>query len=111
MQADYFVGEFQPVTQPRQSNRHAPKADACRLASRPAALLAMLRATPRQLARTPLADLGIWNEGLTLALRRERNKSTAGHWSYDLNRHIALKRARDRVRAEIASRAGGRLRK
>ena len=31
-------------------------------------------------------------------LERERMKGLAGHWSYDLNRHIALKQAFDRLR-------------
>ncbi len=30
-------------------------------------------------------------------IRRERQKGLARHWSYDLNRHIALKQARDRI--------------
>lgn len=37
-------------------------------------------------------------------LRRERHKGVCRHWSYDLNRHIALKQALDRLRAaELAS--------
>ena len=32
-------------------------------------------------------------------LRRERLKGASRHWSYDLNRHIALKQALDRLRA------------
>jgi hypothetical protein len=34
-------------------------------------------------------------------LERERLKGANGHWSYDLNRHIALKSALDDVRARI----------
>jgi hypothetical protein len=30
---------------------------------------------------------------LQRALRAERNRGISGHWSYDLNRHIALKQA------------------
>ena len=30
---------------------------------------------------------------LTRALRAERNRGRAGHWTYDLNRHIALYQA------------------
>ena len=30
-------------------------------------------------------------------LARERNKGVARHWAYDFNRHITLKRARDRL--------------
>ena len=35
---------------------------------------------------------------LERALRAERNKARSGHWTYDLNRHIALRQA---YRAEI----------
>ena len=31
------------------------------------------------------------------SLRRERQKGIDRHWSYDLNRHIALKQALDRL--------------
>lgn len=34
---------------------------------------------------------------LTRLIERERLKGTNGHWSYDLNRHIALKQALDRL--------------
>ncbi len=30
-------------------------------------------------------------------LERERQKGLSRHWAYDLNRHIALKQARDRI--------------
>jgi hypothetical protein len=33
------------------------------------------------------------------ALNRERQKGLRRHWSYDLNRHIALKQAFDLIRA------------
>lgn len=51
---------------------------------------------------------------LETALRAERRKARAGHWSYDLNRHIgllqALKAERLRVRSAggVAVGAGGR---
>ena len=35
-------------------------------------------------------------------LERERLKGSRRHWSYDLNRHIALKQARDRLREPAA---------
>ncbi|MEJ5018734.1 cytoplasmic protein [Ochrobactrum vermis] len=34
---------------------------------------------------------------LTRLMERERQKGVCGHWSYDLNRHIALKQAFDRI--------------
>lgn len=37
------------------------------------------------------------------ALRRERCNGLTRHWSYDLNRHIALKQALDRLQAGEAS--------
>ncbi|MYZ48371.1 DUF6477 family protein [Propylenella binzhouense] len=45
---------------------------------------------------------------LARALRAERNRARAGHWTYDLNRHIALHQAQ-RAEAERLSalRAGG----
>ncbi len=42
---------------------------------------------------------------LNHALRRERQKARSGHWTYDLNRHIALLQA---YRAEL--RALGKMR-
>lgn len=35
-------------------------------------------------------------------IERERLKGMGGHWSYDLNRHIALKQALDRIRGAIS---------
>ncbi len=36
---------------------------------------------------------------LARLIERERLKGLRGHWSYDLNRHIALKQALDRLEA------------
>lgn len=36
---------------------------------------------------------------LARALRAERNRGRAGHWTYDLNRHIALRQAYSAERA------------
>ena len=38
---------------------------------------------------------------LARALRAERNRGRAGHWTYDLNRHIALKQAYLAERREL----------
>lgn len=35
------------------------------------------------------------------AIQRERMKAARAHWSYDLNRHIALKQARDALRQSL----------
>jgi hypothetical protein len=50
------------------------------------------------------ADHGILVQALariTRAIRRERLKGLGRHWSYDLNRHIALKQACDEVRRSL----------
>ncbi len=39
------------------------------------------------------AGLGDIVARLERALRAERNRARAGHWTYDLNRHIALRQA------------------
>ncbi|PRD45989.1 cytoplasmic protein [Phyllobacterium phragmitis] len=38
---------------------------------------------------------------LTRLIERERLKGICGHWSYDLNRHIALKQALDKLKRTI----------
>lgn len=40
---------------------------------------------------------------LTRLLERERQRGARRHWSYDLNRHISLKQALDRLRNLDAS--------
>ena len=42
----------------------------------------------------------VWR--LERAIERERLRGLRRHWSYDLNRHIALKQALDRLRARLA---------
>ena len=74
------------------------------LASRPTHLLQLARASKCRLAAASPDELRDWMDSITIALRRERTKSASRHWSYDLNRHIALKAARDRVRTEIEAR-------
>lgn len=68
------------------------------------------RHLPRILPVTPddLSDESVQGKRrilakLARALRAERNRGRAGHWTYDLNRHIALAQA---FRAEGGS-AGG----
>jgi hypothetical protein len=38
---------------------------------------------------------------LARALRSERNRGRAGHWTYDLNRHIALRQAYEAEKARL----------
>jgi hypothetical protein len=40
---------------------------------------------------------------LARALRAERNRGRAGHWTYDLNRHIGLKQAYSAERQALAA--------
>jgi len=70
------------------------------------------RHLPRLLPIGPdeLADEGIVARGrivarLARALRAERNRGRAGHWTYDLNRHIALRQAYAAERAELSLQA------
>jgi hypothetical protein len=46
---------------------------------------------------------------LARKLRRERQRGLARHWAYDLNRHIALKQALDRLAARSAANEKGGL--
>lgn len=49
--------------------------------------------TPKEIADTrPEARRAILTR-LARALRAERNRGRAGHWTYDLNRHIGLRQA------------------
>lgn len=45
-------------------------------------------------------------KALERALRGERRRGRAGHWSYDINRHLALARALREERARLAERRG-----
>ena len=47
---------------------------------------------------------------LMQALRNERQRGRAGHWSYDINRHIALTQAVRAERKRLRVRRGGRTR-
>jgi hypothetical protein len=44
---------------------------------------------------------------LARALRAERNRGRAGHWTYDLNRHIGLRQAYLAERRLLDERGGG----
>lgn len=74
------------------------------LARRPFPILMLMHAAPGKLAETSLGDLREWSRGIDAAIRREREKGALAHWAYDLNRHIALKSARDRLDTEIRRR-------
>ena len=48
---------------------------------------------PELMAAKSDADRRALLARLARALRKERNRGRAGHWTYDLNRHIALAQA------------------
>ena len=56
-------------------------------------LTRLIHATPGELASPDAAMRRVLLARLTRALRAERNRGRAGHWTYDLNRHIALRQA------------------
>ena len=56
------------------------------------------------LAKATAVQIRQWLVVVERHLARERNKGLARHWSYDLNRHIALKAARDRLRQAMPCR-------
>ncbi len=45
---------------------------------------------------------------LARALRAERNRARSGHWTYDLNRHIALRQAHRAETERLLALRGGR---
>ena len=53
----------------------------------------LVRATPAELEDDSPAMRRILLARLARALRAERNRGRAGHWTYDLNRHIGLRQA------------------
>jgi Family of unknown function (DUF6477) len=64
------------------------------------------------IAMDRLADLNIDSHRsivtkLARALRAERSRGRAGHWTYDLNRHIALLQAYEAERRLLEKRVSG----
>jgi hypothetical protein len=59
----------------------------------------LIRATPGEVGSTDAATRRALLARLARALRGERNRGRAGHWTYDLNRHIALRQAYEAERA------------
>lgn len=76
------------------------------MARRPSLLIAISHSAQGDLFSMPLGELRLTRKAIDLAMRRERARSAMHHWSYDANRHIALKSARDRIMAEIDRRTG-----
>jgi hypothetical protein len=68
-------------------------------------LARVLPVGPEEIADTSEPARRLIIRRLARALRAERNRGRAGHWTYDLNRHIAL------MQAFAAERAAARLAK
>ena len=77
------------------------------LARSPLDILIAVNGSRTGLAGMPKPQLLQWSKVVDIAIRRERAKAQARHWSYDLNRHIALKTARDSLRRELGARPPG----
>jgi hypothetical protein len=58
---------------------------------------------PDEIADASLAARRSIVARLTRALRAERGRGRAGHWTYDLNRHIGLSQALAAERRQLAS--------
>jgi len=67
--------------------------EGCRRYDRRRHLARVIPVGPEEIADlTPHGRVAILRK-LARALRAERNRGRAGHWTYDLNRHIALRQA------------------
>ncbi len=53
----------------------------------------LARLDPRDLSAETIEGAEAILARLERALRAERNRARSGHWTYDLNRHIALRQA------------------
>lgn len=74
------------------------------IARRPSTLIAIAHSTQGHLDTIPLDELRLMRKAADLAMKREGARSAMRHWSYDMNRHIAIRSARDRILAEIRKR-------
>jgi hypothetical protein len=72
-------------------------------------LAALLPMWPHELSDTSRAGCEKRLSLLRRALRAERRRGIAGHWTYDLGRHAALLRFYQRERALLTNRAGNAL--
>lgn len=70
-------------------------------ASQRAALQLLANIDMDKIISSPLTEQKSAVRKLRRLIERERLKGNAGHWSYDLNRHIALKQALDRLKRAI----------
>jgi hypothetical protein len=63
----------------------------------------LIRIDPWACQTEDLGDLEAIVARLERALRAERRKARSGHWTYDLNRHIALRQAHLAETARLAA--------
>lgn len=63
----------------------------------------LIRMDPRAARTETPADAEQIVARLERALRAERTKARSGHWTYDLNRHIALRQAHLAERRRLAA--------
>ena len=66
-------------------------------------LPALIRLDPRELGKGAVCDASAILARLERALRAERQRARSGHWTYDLNRHIALHQAYAAERERLAN--------
>lgn len=86
------------LSQPRQ---HKLQAAVNALNERARHLKRLIPIGPRELADRSIAGQDYIVRRLLRSLRGERTRGKAGHWSYDLNRHIGLVRALRTERATL----------
>ncbi|WP_246188804.1 cytoplasmic protein [Nitratireductor arenosus] len=82
------------------------KAEQARVAANRVALFAVCGIDLETAVDAPVARKRLVRLRLKRLIERERLKGEARHWSYDLNRHIALKQVYDLLGANTPSRAG-----
>ncbi len=64
----------------------------------------LIRLDPGARGNETVAELQAIVTRLARALRAERNRARSGHWTYDLNRHIALRQAHLAESTRLAAR-------
>jgi len=84
-----------------RARRRAPRAGTSAY-ERGRSLPRLLPVTEGDLAPDDTGTARIIVTRLSRALRAERQRGRAGHWTYDLNRHIALAQALDAERRRLA---------
>lgn len=97
--------QFRPVVQGAIENSVRAGAKAY---DRGRDLPGLIRIDPSACGAEDVGDLEVIVARLERALRAERNKARSGHWTYDLNRHIALRQAHRAETTRLAAIKKGR---